>query len=83
MALNKFNHAKVKAIQAVIPKTILNIDDEKQYYSDDFRFDRFKKVLGLGTRRVIDDKTTNTDLLEFAANIIIEILPLLAYCRED
>jgi 3-oxoacyl-[acyl-carrier-protein] synthase-3 len=72
MALNKFNHAKVKAIQAVIPKTILNIDDEKQYYSDDFRFDRFKKVLGLGTRRVIDDKTTNTDLLEFAANRIIE-----------
>ena len=49
MALNKFNHAKVKAIQAVIPKTILKIDDEKQYYSDDFRFDRFKMCGESGT----------------------------------
>ncbi len=72
MALNKFNHVKIKAIQAVLPKNIKNIDDEKQYYKDEFRFERFKKILGLGTRRVIDDKTTCCDLLEFAAIKLIE-----------
>jgi 3-oxoacyl-[acyl-carrier-protein] synthase-3 len=72
MALNKFNHVKIKAIQAVLPKNIKNIDYEKQYYKDEFRFERFKKILGLGTRRVVDDKTTCCDLIEFAAIKLIE-----------
>ena len=32
----------------------------------------FKKILGLGTRRVVDDKTTCCDLIEFAAIKLIE-----------
>lgn len=73
MAKTRFNHVKVSGITAVVPENIINIDDEIAYFKNDPKLlERNKKILGLGTRHVVDDVTTNADLCEAAARQLID-----------
>ena len=66
MAFSSFNNVKVSAIQAVVPNNCLNIDDEIEYYNNDEKLlQRNKKILGLGTRYIVDEGVTLCDLSEF------------------
>ncbi len=72
MAKTKFQHVKVTGITAVVPEHVINIDDELAFFNNDPKLlERNKKILGLGTRHVADDRTTNADLCEAAANDLI------------
>lgn len=72
MAKTKFQHVKVTGITAVVPEHVINIDDELAFFNNDPKLlERNKKILGLGTRHVVDDRTTNADLCEAAANDLI------------
>ena len=71
----KFNHVKISGITAVVPEKFINIDDEITFFNNDFNLlERNKKILGLGTRHVVDDCTTNCDLCEAAARDLINAL---------
>lgn len=69
MSRSVFRHARVTGITAVVPEKCINIDDEIEFFNNDKALlERNKKILGLGTRHVVDDRTTNADLCEAAAN---------------
>jgi 3-oxoacyl-[acyl-carrier-protein] synthase-3 len=77
MANSKFQHVKLSGITAVVPEHVVNIDDEIAFFNNDLKLlERNKKILGLGTRHVADDRTTNADLCEAAANDLIAKLGL-------
>lgn len=68
MAKTKFQHVKVTGITAVVPEHVINIDDELAFFNNDPKLlERNKKILGLGTRHVIDERTNLSDLCESAA----------------
>lgn len=68
MGFSCFNHVKITGITGVVPEKIINIDDEIQYYDNDVKkLERNKKILGLGTRHVVEDGVTTVDLCEKAA----------------
>lgn len=69
MAKSTFHHVRVAGITAVVPENAIDIDDELEFFRNDAALlARNKKILGLGTRHVADDRTTNADLCEAAAN---------------
>ena len=71
----EFKHVKISGIQTVIPNNCINIDDEIKYYNNDEKLlNRNKKILGLGTRYVIEEGTTNCDLCEAAAEKLLQKL---------
>ena len=75
MSFSKFNHVKISGITAVVPENFINIDDEIEFFNNDPKLlERNKKILGLGTRHVADDRTTNADLCEAAARDLIDDL---------
>ena len=64
-----FSHARVKGVTAVVPEKCINIDDEIEFFNNDRALlDRNKKILGLGTRHVVDDGVAVSDLLAAAAD---------------
>lgn len=68
MAKSKFSHVRITGITAVVPEKCINIDDEIEFFNNDPKLlARNKKILGLGTRHVVDEGTTVSDLLEVAA----------------
>ena len=75
MPKSKFSHVKISGITAVVPEHFINIDDEIEFFNNDPKLlERNKKILGLGTRYVADERTTNCDLCEAAARDLIEFL---------
>lgn len=75
MSKSTFNHVKISGITAVVPENFINIDDEIEFFNNDPKLlERNKKILGLGTRHVADDRTTNCDLCEAAARDLIDAL---------
>lgn len=75
MTFCKFENVKISGIQAVIPNNCINIDDEIKYYNNDEKLlNRNKKILGLGTRYIVDEGTTNCDLCEAAAEYLLQKL---------
>lgn len=73
MGLCRFNHVKITGIKGVVPERVINIDDEIQYYDNDpKKLARNKKILGLGTRHVVDDGVTSADLCEEAARLLFK-----------
>lgn len=75
MGFSQFNHVKISGITAVVPEKFINIDDEIEFFNNDPKLlERNKKILGLGTRYVADDRTTNCDLCEAAARNLIDAL---------
>lgn len=72
MSKSKFNHVRVTGITAVVPEKCINIDDEIEFFNNDPKLlERNKKILGLGTRHVVEDGTAVSDLLEAAAHRLI------------
>lgn len=77
MTFCKFSNVKISAIQTVIPNNCLNIDNEIDFYNNDIKLlERNKKILGLGTRCVVDEGITNCDLCENAANELLNKLDI-------
>ncbi|MBO7048736.1 MAG: ketoacyl-ACP synthase III [Spirochaetia bacterium] len=75
MSKSTFNHVKIRGITSVVPEKVINIDDEIDFFNNDLKLlERNKKILGLGTRHVTDDCTTNCDLCEAAARDLIDAL---------
>lgn len=75
MSQSLFKHVRVSGITAVVPEQVINIDDEIAFFNNDAKLlERNKKILGLGTRHVADDRTTNADLCEAAANDLVAML---------
>ena len=78
---NQFNHVKITGVSAVVPDNCINIDDELCFFDNDIKkLERNKKILGLGTRYVVDDRTSNSDLCEAAAE---DLLNTLSIDREE
>jgi len=75
MAKSTFRHVRITGITAVVPEKCINIDDEIEFFNNDPKLlERNKKILGLGTRHVIDGRTCFSDLCEAAANRLFEKL---------
>ena len=75
MPLNVFKNVKISGIQTVVANNCLSIDDELEFYNNDEKLlQRNKKILGLGTRYVVDEDITNCDLCEQAANELLSKL---------
>ncbi len=73
MAKTAFRHARMTGITAVVPETCINIDDEIAFFNNDRALlDRNKKILGLGTRHVVEDGVAVSDLLAAAADRLFE-----------
>ncbi len=75
MPRTRFSHVKISGISTVVPEDVINIDDELEFFNNDKKLlERNKKILGLGKRHVIDDRTNNTDLCEAAAKSLLKKL---------
>ena len=75
MAKSTFRHVRITGITAVVPENVINIDDEIEFFNNDQKLlERNKKILGLGTRHIIDERTCFSDLCEAAANRLFEEL---------
>ena len=72
MGYCKFDGVQIEGMVVAIPENCLNIDDEIGYYDNELHFKRNKEILGLGMRYVVDDKTSVTDLCEYAARELIK-----------
>ena len=73
MAKSVFRHARMTGITAVVPETCVNIDDEIAFFNNDRALlDRNKKILGLGTRHVVEDGVPVSDLLAAAADRLLD-----------
>lgn len=75
MAQSIFRNVKISGLSAVVPEESIRIDDEIAFFNNDVKLlERNKKILGLGTRHVVDEKTSASDLCEAAANDLITAL---------
>lgn len=72
MAYSYFKHAKITGICTTIPSKKIKLDDEIQYYSDESKLNRLKLTVGLNERRVVEKGTTPADLMEFAAQKLLQ-----------
>lgn len=72
MSVSKFNKVKVKGMVCVLPENHINIDDEIAFYGSPKKLERNKKILGLGTRHVLPEGLTCTDLCESAAETLMD-----------
>lgn len=73
MSLSHFKRAQVSGIVCVLPERCINIDDEIAFYHNDAnKLKRNKKILGLGTRHIVPEGMTASDLCEQAARILID-----------
>ena len=72
MSRSTFSHVRVTGITAVVPERCIDIDDEIGFFNNDRALlERNKKILGLGTRHVVDDRTSLSDLLLVAAENLL------------
>ena len=72
MARSNFSHVRVAGVVGVVPEGVIRIDDELEFYGGDEKLlARNKEILGLGTRHVVDDRTTNCDLCQAAAERLL------------
>ncbi len=77
MSLSHFKRAQVSGIVCVLPERHINIDDEIAFYHHDAnKLKRNKKILGLGTRHIVPEGMTASDLCEQAARILIDEMGL-------
>jgi len=77
MSLSTFKNVKVAGMVTVVPEHHINIDDEIEFYENSRKkLERNKKILGLGTRHIVEDGTTMFELCEEAANILIDEMKL-------
>lgn len=72
MTNSKFNNVQISGITIVLPENKISIEDEIHFYKNDLKLlERNKKILGLGSRYVVQEGTTCVDLCEQAAKNLI------------
>ena len=77
MSRSLFRRARVTGITAVVPEQCINIDDELVFFNNDKALlERNKKILGLGTRHVVEEGTAVSDLLDAAAERLFDGMKL-------
>jgi len=74
MANSKFENVRVSGFTLTVPQKLVNIDDEIGFYADVKQLMRNKKILGLGTRRIVEDGMTASDLCMAAAEDLFNAL---------
>lgn len=75
MSNTRFNHVRISGVTAVVPEHVIRIDDELEFFNNDVKLlERNKNILGLGTRHVVDGRTTCVDLCEAAARDLFAAL---------
>lgn len=63
-----FNNVRLSAVTTIVPKHEIRLEDEIEYYGNDIKkVERFKKMTGLGSRRIAPAGATITDLCTQAA----------------
>ena len=68
-----FKNAKIKAMKTIIPQNKINIDDEIEFFGNsEKKLARTKKIIGYGTRYIVDENTTALDLSYEAALSLIK-----------
>jgi len=64
--------ATISAVVAAVPSRVIRIEDEvASYGGNEAQIERLKKTIGLGERRVVDEKTTTADLCLAAARDLL------------
>ena len=77
MSLCSFSNVRISGISTVVPENEICIYDEKEYYNDSIKkIDRLRKMVGCFKRRVVDEKTTASDLSICAAENLISEMQL-------
>lgn len=67
-----FNHVSVDGLTAVVPPRVISIDDEIEFFQNNpKKLERAKKIIGYGTRHVVDEGVTAADLCEAAARELL------------
>ncbi len=73
MGYSKFNGVEISGISLVVPEKVINIDDEIQFYNNDVKLlERNKRILGLGTRHIVDEGTSVSDMFFDATLKLLE-----------
>ena len=73
MSRSSFRNVRVTGITAVVPERCIGIDDELVLFNNDrAHLERNKKILGLGTRHVVEEGVAVSDLLAAAADRLFE-----------
>lgn len=68
----RLEHVKIKGVAAVVPPRVISIDDEISFFDNNpKKLERAKKIVGYGTRHVVDDGVTALDLCEAAARNLL------------
>ncbi|OGC04137.1 3-oxoacyl-ACP synthase [candidate division WOR-1 bacterium RIFOXYA12_FULL_43_27] len=74
-AKSKFSNVKISGIASIIPPIRKSIVDEIDLYGGDIKqIERIRRRIGLDVRFVVDERTTSSDLCEYAANIMFKSL---------
>ncbi len=75
MSKVSFQHVFIRGVCTVVPEKKINIDEELHFYdNDEKKLNRIKKILGLGTRHIVQNGETLTDLcLEAGQNLLDEL----------
>lgn len=72
MSRISFKNVDIKAIKTVIPQNKIDIDDEIEFFGNSLKkLDRSKKIIGYGSRYIVDENTTSLDLSYEAAKSLI------------
>lgn len=75
MTTSIFNHVKIVGFNTVVPEKVINIDDEIEFFDySEKKLNRAKKMVGYGTRHVVDENTTVVDLCVDAATKLFKSL---------
>lgn len=68
MAFSEFKHALITGISVIVPKNIIRLEDEIEYFGGSLKkVQRVKTIIGLDSRRVADKGVTASDLCAQAA----------------
>ena len=68
----RFSHVSVDGVAAVVPSRVISIDDEIGFFQNNSKkLERAKKIIGYGTRHVVDEGVTAVDLCEAAARRLL------------
>lgn len=73
MAQSQFLHAKISGVHTVVPKDVIRLEDELQYFKGDInKARRMTKIVGMDCRRVAQPGITPADLSRQAAEILFK-----------
>jgi 3-oxoacyl-[acyl-carrier-protein] synthase-3 len=69
----KFKNKKITGILSVLPNNEINyLDEIGNYNFSEKQSIKLGKIMGYGTRRIVDDKTTVSDLCSFGLNYLFD-----------